>query len=207
MHIWEQQLGPKAFPDNLSTQQPGGTFTIDRARYAEAEPLLPARPLRIWEQQLGPEHPDVAHSLNGLANLYCEQGKYGEAEPLYQRALYIREQQLGPEHPETAETMHDFARYWEAQGNSEEARSLYTRALAIREQALGVQHPKTIQTRTRLIALLHAMGQHEEAAQLEAAQSEQRTQEEELTGSSRGIASLPSQKQAAKALFHLFIPM
>jgi tetratricopeptide (TPR) repeat protein len=40
----------------------------------------------------------VAHSLDGLANLYSKQGKYVEAEPLYQRALAIREQALGPEH-------------------------------------------------------------------------------------------------------------
>src|SRR5213080_1134076 len=30
-------------------------------------------------------HPDMATSLNNLANLYDNQGKYDEAEPLYQR--------------------------------------------------------------------------------------------------------------------------
>ena len=75
--------------------------------------------------------------------------------------------------------MHDLARYWESQGNSEEASTWYTRALAIREQVLGAQHLKTTQTRTRLINLLHALGRHEDSAQHEAAQSEQRTNEEE----------------------------
>ncbi|HEY7417444.1 MAG TPA: tetratricopeptide repeat protein, partial [Ktedonobacteraceae bacterium] len=56
------------------------SYLQDRARYAEAEPLY-QRALRIREQQLGPEHPDVAQSLNGLANLYWQQGKYEEAEP------------------------------------------------------------------------------------------------------------------------------
>ena len=55
----------------------------------------------------------------------------------------------------------------------------YARALAIREQALGARHPKTTETRSYLIALLRAMGQHQDAAQLEAAQSEQGTSEEE----------------------------
>ena len=39
---------------------------------------------------LGPDHPDVAASLNNLAELYRAQGKYADAEPLYQRALVIR---------------------------------------------------------------------------------------------------------------------
>ena len=109
----------------------------------------------IWLPQ-----PDVAYPLHGLANLYREQGKYAQAEPLYQRALRIWEQQLGPEHPETAEIIHDLARFREAQDNCEETSVWYTRALAVREQTLGAQHPKTTETRTRFVALLHAMEQH-----------------------------------------------
>ncbi len=33
--------------------------------------------------------------------LYYHQGKYEQAEPLYQRAIAIDEQVLGPEHPTT----------------------------------------------------------------------------------------------------------
>jgi tetratricopeptide (TPR) repeat protein len=50
--------------------------------------------LRIREQQWGPEHPGVANVLIYLANLYRKQGKFEEAEPLYQRALHINEQQV-----------------------------------------------------------------------------------------------------------------
>jgi Tetratricopeptide repeat len=32
--------------------------------------------------------------------LYNNQGRSGEAEPLYQRALAIREKAFGPEHPD-----------------------------------------------------------------------------------------------------------
>ena len=49
---------------------------------------------------LGPEHPQVATSLNNLAELYQAQGKYGDAEPLYKRSLAIIEKALGPEHPQ-----------------------------------------------------------------------------------------------------------
>lgn len=57
--------------------------------------------LAIREKTLGPEHPDTALTLNNLAMLYSNQGKYEEAVPLYQRALAISEKALGPEHPNT----------------------------------------------------------------------------------------------------------
>ena len=39
------------------------------------------------ERLLGAEHPNTLVSLNNLAGLYESQGRYDEAEPLYQRAL------------------------------------------------------------------------------------------------------------------------
>ncbi|MFN5390499.1 MAG: tetratricopeptide repeat protein, partial [Pseudanabaena sp.] len=59
------------------------------------------RSLEIRERQLGANHPDVANSLNNLAELYRAQGKYSEAEPLYVRAIQILEKALGSDHPNT----------------------------------------------------------------------------------------------------------
>jgi tetratricopeptide (TPR) repeat protein len=50
---------------------------------------------------LGPEHPDTLMSVSNLGFLYQAQGRYDEAEPLYQRALAGREKTLGLEHPDT----------------------------------------------------------------------------------------------------------
>ena len=44
-----------------------------QGEYAEAEPLY-RRALAIREKALGPEHPDTAHGLNNLAELYDTQG-------------------------------------------------------------------------------------------------------------------------------------
>ncbi|MFM8294706.1 MAG: tetratricopeptide repeat protein, partial [Microcystaceae cyanobacterium] len=71
-----------------------------QGKYAEAEPLV-LRSLAIREKQLGENHPDVATSLNNLAELYRAQGKYAEAEPLYQRAIAIFSEKLGENHPNT----------------------------------------------------------------------------------------------------------
>ncbi len=39
-------------------------------------------------QALGKDHPDVAVSLNNLADLYPAQDKYSAAEPLYKKSLW-----------------------------------------------------------------------------------------------------------------------
>lgn len=42
-------------------------------------------------EELGPDHPNVGQSLTNLAGIYHDQGRYAEAEPLYQPALEIWE--------------------------------------------------------------------------------------------------------------------
>jgi tetratricopeptide (TPR) repeat protein len=51
----------------------------------------------------------VAKTLNDLAIVYRAQGKYGEAEGLYKRALAIRERAQGASHPEVAQTLNNLA--------------------------------------------------------------------------------------------------
>ncbi len=51
----------------------------------------------------------MATGLNKLGLLCYNQGKYAEAEPLYQRALAIWEKALGPEHPNVATSVNNLA--------------------------------------------------------------------------------------------------
>jgi tetratricopeptide (TPR) repeat protein len=67
---------------------------------------------------------DSASGLINLASLYEDQGKYGEAEPLYRRALAIREQQLGPQHPDTLATRGNYTALLRAMGRDREAARL-----------------------------------------------------------------------------------
>jgi len=61
------------------------------------------KPFRLPNKtpKLEPDHPDVAGSLNRLAALYRDQGRYSEAESLYRRALAIAEKTLGAHHHDT----------------------------------------------------------------------------------------------------------
>ena len=61
--------------------------------------VVAQKALQVAQQNVGPNHPDVATSLNNLAELYRTQGNYAKAEPLYKRSLAIKEKALGPDHP------------------------------------------------------------------------------------------------------------
>src|SRR5947207_2357334 len=94
------------------------------------------------------------------------QGKYKEAEPLYQRVLAIEEQELGTTHPSTATTLNNLATLYDAQGQYKEAEPLYQRALAIRKQALGPTHPDTAESLSNLAGLYRRRGRYKEAGPL-----------------------------------------
>jgi tetratricopeptide (TPR) repeat protein len=93
--------------------------------------------LAIREKALGANHPDVAASLNNLAELYQAQGRYAEDEPLYKRSLAIKEKAFGPDHPDVALSLNNLAELYRAQGRYAEAEPLYKRSLAIWEKSQG----------------------------------------------------------------------
>ncbi len=137
-----------------------------QADYAQAEKLLLAA-LKEAEK-FGNQDPRLAISLNNLAELYRAQGKYSEAEPLYQRALAIDEKALGPEHPDLATDLNNLAALYYAQGKHAQAEPLYGRALAIQEKALGPEHPQVATVLENYAALLHKSNRDAEADKMEA---------------------------------------
>ena len=88
--------------------------------------------LKVAEQNVGPDHPNVATSLNNLAELYHTQGDYAKAEPLYKRALAILEQALGPDHPDVATSLENLAGLYRVTKRPAEAEKLEARAKKIR---------------------------------------------------------------------------
>ena len=88
------------------------------------------RSLAIFEKSLGSDHPNVAFSLNNLAELYRAQGRYADAEPLHKRALAIREQALGPEHLDVASSLNNLAGFYLAQGRYADALPFVKRTIS-----------------------------------------------------------------------------
>ncbi|MCH8133033.1 MAG: tetratricopeptide repeat protein, partial [Myxococcales bacterium] len=77
--------------------------------------------LEIQKRVLGEEHPSTLSTMNNLAILYEDQGRYDEAEPLYLKTLEIRKRVLGEEHPSTLSSMNNLAILYWSQGRYAEA--------------------------------------------------------------------------------------
>ncbi len=138
-----------------------------QGRQSEAIALA-QRALTIYEQVLGQEHPDVAISLDTLADLYLSQKNYSQAEPLYQRALAIREKMLKQE-PRigVVTSLNNLATLYKEQAKYSAAEPLQERALAIYEQVLGQKYsPKLVPSLTNLARLYHAQGKYTQAERL-----------------------------------------
>ena len=79
-------------------------------------------------------------------DMQVAQGRYGEADSLFQRALAGRESVLGADHPDTLITLSEMAELYEAQGRYSEAEAFYTRALDAQTFTLGDAHRDTLTT-------------------------------------------------------------
>jgi tetratricopeptide (TPR) repeat protein len=87
----------------------------------------------MCEQVLGPEHPDTLNTVNNLALLYDVQGKYVQAEPLYQRALTASERVLGADHPNTIKFRNNYANL--LQKMKQKTKAIRSKPKAPRKQA------------------------------------------------------------------------
>lgn len=106
-------------------------------KYAEALPIA-EKALKLAEQQ----HASVAvlgAALDNVALLYKVLGRYGEAEPLYKRALDLHRQM--PTDPDLPTAMNNLALLYDAQGRYAEAESLLTKAIDKWEKFLGPDAP------------------------------------------------------------------
>jgi hypothetical protein len=70
----------------------------------------------VTPNRFGPDHPDVADSLNSLAELYHKQGRYSEADRLYKRSLQINQKVFGPDHLSVALLLNNLALLYNEQG-------------------------------------------------------------------------------------------
>ncbi len=117
-----------------------GSEAFQQARYAKAKKLYLAALQEA--EKFGEQDPRLAISLNNLAALYDTRGKYGRAEPLYQRALAIKEKTLGPEDPEVALILGNYATLLRVLNRRAEAKKMKARAKAIRAKHVQEKPPR-----------------------------------------------------------------
>ena len=86
---------------------------------------------------LGKEHPETQTSMNNLAAVLWNQGKYKEAEAIHRQALGLREKVLGREHLETLARKNNLAMVLQSQGKYEEAEAIHRQALGAEGEGTG----------------------------------------------------------------------
>src|SRR5947209_1735022 len=104
-HVGEEQFTSKDL-DPLLTRT--ANYLLRHGIYIGTEELAKLL-LANCEAVYGLENGYGASSLDCLARLYDDQGRYSEAKPLYQRALAIYEKAFGSEHPYTATSVNNLA--------------------------------------------------------------------------------------------------
>jgi tetratricopeptide (TPR) repeat protein len=124
------------------------------------------RALAIRRELLGEEHPDVAMSLNSLANAVFLGGDLDAAEQSFAAAASLYERTLGPDHPDTATAILNLGNVAFQRGELDQAATHYRRALEIDRAALGDEHPDVALALTNLGAVEMAAGRHDEAAKV-----------------------------------------
>jgi tetratricopeptide (TPR) repeat protein len=108
----------------------------------------------------------LATSLNNLAVLYDNQGKYSEAEPLYLDALEMRKQLFTGDHPDVASSLNNLALLYHNQGKYSEAEPLYLDALEMTKRLFTGDHPDVASSLNNLALLYHNQGKYSEAEPL-----------------------------------------
>lgn len=93
---------------------------------------------------------ELAECLHNLAATLWWDGRYDQAEPLYQRALTIRRELFPGDHQKVAFSLTHLAACRLSQRRTLEARDLYQQALDMRKRLLGNEHDEIAQSLNNL---------------------------------------------------------
>jgi serine/threonine-protein kinase len=143
-----------------------GTSYMRLGRFDDAEVLLRAALAVRRELHVGGDDPDVATSMNDLANLLRRRAAYAEAEGMYREALAMRQRLYGAEHPEVAAILHNLGAVRDRQSDYNQAETYYRQALTMRRKTLGSRDADVAESENALSNVLRRMGRYQEAERL-----------------------------------------
>lgn len=155
------ELGAEPLVEAAVRHTVGATFR-DLGDYEAAESNI-RKALETRRRLLDANDPDLAESLDGLAQLLLMRGKPEEAEPLFRQALAIRRLSASSEPAKLAASLNGLAELLQDRGKTEESDSLFREALAVESARLGEGHEESARTRNSLAVLLHSQGKLPEA--------------------------------------------
>jgi tetratricopeptide (TPR) repeat protein len=113
---------------------------------------------------------DTKSSSSGACHafglFYYDQGRFEDAERMYNRALSGYEKTLGPDHNSTLDIINNLGLLYSDQGRLDDAEKAYNRALAGLEKALGSDHLSTLNTVNNLGILYKNQGRLDDAERM-----------------------------------------
>jgi hypothetical protein len=164
-----REAAPGGRPEDLARDlTAAGSLEIKLAREELAARDL-ARAVELWNAA-SPGDVQVLPALEALANLYRNQSKYAEAEPLLVRALKLRESATGPDGPEVIALIDSLAYCYFGVKRWPEAEAHYKRLLDLWEKTAGLDHPMRALTLDKM-AEFYAFQQRYEEGEKAAAEA------------------------------------
>lgn len=140
------------------------SFDAESGDWRAAELAL-LRVVSIRTQIHGANHPEVARSLNALAEVYYVQKNYFQAENTCQQALDIYTEAHGFHSEGTAMMIANLAMVFHACGRFKAAAQYYRQAIALHHQLFGWDHPKLESMIMNLTNVLRASGNSQDEAE------------------------------------------
>jgi len=97
---------------------------------------------------------DTATICGNIAQLYCDNGDYLQAQDWNMKALKIRERMLGEEHPTTALSYSNIALMYHHLSDITRARKWYGKALRVFRKVYGDEHARTKEIQQRIFDMV-----------------------------------------------------
>jgi tetratricopeptide (TPR) repeat protein len=113
--------------------------------------------------QWKPLDPRVAQAHEDLADYYSAEGRYADAEKIYQKTLELKEDMLGRANPAIIPAVDDVARVSFAQMKYDQAADLIGRELRIMEREYGDNDPKLVPSLEQVARVLEAASKYPDA--------------------------------------------
>ncbi|MDJ0705867.1 MAG: FxSxx-COOH system tetratricopeptide repeat protein [Leptolyngbyaceae cyanobacterium MO_188.B28] len=109
---------------------------------------------------------EASRLFSNIGNYLREQGQYGVAEPLLQRACQLLKELIEGDYYDVATSLNRLAELYYDQMRYGEAEPLYQEALAMRKRLLGEAHPALAESLNDLAVLYKDQGRYSEAEPL-----------------------------------------
>ncbi len=113
-----------------------------------------------------PDSVDQATTLNNLANVFKDQKKFDQAEPLYKQVIGIYERTTGSQSEYIAMSNHNLASLYAQMGKYKEAEAYFKVALAAGEKSMGANNSHVVDIVVKLARVEDKLGNKDEAKAL-----------------------------------------